>query len=87
MDYDTEDGSYRSFIQDINDDGVFIETRESFYVGQDILLTFLMEGKNSFIIAGKVDSREPEGIDVKFEELSQQEQDMIKTLKEKMKPG
>ena len=87
VDYDTEDGSYRSFIQDINDDGVFIATRESFYVGQDILLTFLMDDKSSFMIAGKVDSREPEGIDVKFEELSQQEQDMIKTLKEKMKPG
>ncbi len=87
VDYDTEDGSYRSFIQDINDDGVFIETRESFYVGQDILLTFLMDDNSSFIITGKVGNREPEGIDVKFENLSQQEQDMIKTLKEKMKPG
>ena len=87
VEYDTDDGSNRSFIQDINDDGVFIETRESFYVGQDILLTFLMDDKSSFMIAGKVGNREPEGIDVKFEKLSQQEQDMIKTLKEKMKPG
>jgi protein phosphatase len=87
VEYDTDDGSNRSFIQNINDDGVFIETRESFYVGQDILLTFLMDDKSSFIIAGKVGNREPEGIDVKFEKLSQQEQDMIKTLKEKMKPG
>jgi protein phosphatase len=87
VDYDTEDGSYRSFIQEINDDGVFIETRESFYVGQDVLLTFAMDDNSSFMITGKVGNREPEGIDVKFEDLSQQEQDMIKTLKEKMKPG
>ena len=87
MDYDTEDGSYRSFIQDINDDGVFIETRESFYVGQDVLLTFTMDDNSSFMITGKVGNRKPEGIDVKFEDLSQQEQDMIKTLREKMKPG
>jgi hypothetical protein len=39
------------------------------------------------MITGKVDSRKPKGIDVKFEDLSQLEQDMIKTLKEKMKPG
>lgn len=84
VEYDTEDGSYRSFIQDINDDGVFIETRESFYVGQEILLTFLMDDNSSFMITGKVANREPEGIDVKFEDLSQQEQEMINTLKEKM---
>ena len=66
---------------------MFIETRESFYVGQEILLTFMIDDKSSFMITGKVGNREPEGIDVKFEELSKQEQDMIKTLKEKMKPG
>ena len=84
VEYDTEDGSYQSFVRSINRDGVFIETGESFSIGQDIMMTFSVgEGHSPFMITGKVISRSPEGIEVKFEPLSPDEQEMIKTLIEK----
>ncbi len=84
VEYDTEDGSYRSFVQNISVDGVFIETEESFYVGQEILLAFSIgDHGSSFMVNGKVASRREKGIDVKFENLTPQIQEMIKSLQEK----
>jgi protein phosphatase len=83
VEYDTEDGSYRSFVQHINIDGVFIETGGSFYVGQEILLAFSIgDDGSSFMINGKVANREEKGIDVKFEKLTPQMQELIKSLEE-----
>ena len=85
VEYDTEDGSYRSFIRSIRLDGVFIETGESFFEGQEIFMTFSAGGAQSpFMITGRVVSRNPEGIDVKFDPLSPEEQGAIKALIEKM---
>jgi protein phosphatase len=85
VEYDTEDGSYRSLVQHISVDGVFIETGESFYVGQEILLAFSVgDDGSSFMVNGKVANRRQEGIDVKFENLTPQLQEMIKSLEEKI---
>lgn len=81
VEYDTEDASYQSFVRSINLNGVFIETGVSFFVGQEITMTFSAGNDQSpFMITGKVISRNPEGIEVKFEPLSPDEQAMIKTL-------
>lgn len=85
VDYDTEDGSYRSFIQNIDVNGIFIETRESFYIGQEISLTFSIgEDQDSCTISGTVADRVPQGIEVKFKNLTQQERDFIESIQKKI---
>ena len=85
VEYDTEDGSYQSFVQSINLDRVLLETGESFAVGQEVFMTFTFgEEQNHLMLNGKVAGRSPHGIEVKFEELSQQDQEMIKSIMEKL---
>lgn len=85
VDYDTDDDSHRSFIHKISSGGVFIETREAFTVGEELLLAFsVLNEQNSFMVNGKIVRREAKGIDVKFINLTGKQQDMIKTLGDKI---
>jgi Tfp pilus assembly protein PilZ len=85
VEYDTEDGSYQSVVQRINFDGVFIETGESFSIGQEVMMTFSIgEEHLPLMVNGEVVSRSPEGIEVKFESLAPEDQEIIKSLMEKM---
>lgn len=78
VDYDTEDSSYRSYARDISVDGVFIETGEPFAVGQEILLTFVVDCDYiSFMVTGKIANKVPNGIEVKFEKLTQKEREQL----------
>jgi protein phosphatase len=85
VDYDTEDDSRRSFVHHINVDGVIIETREAFAVGQELMLTFsVLNEQISFIVTGKIEKRDPKAIHVKFEKLTQEQRTMIKSLEERI---
>ena len=85
VEYDTEDDSYRSVVKNISLDGIFIETRESFFVGQEISLTFSMGDElSSFVITGKVAHRQPQGIEVIFENLTQDQQNWIQSIQKKI---
>jgi Tfp pilus assembly protein PilZ len=85
VEYDTEDGSYQSFVQSINLDRVLIETGESFAVGQDVFMSFSFgDEQTPLMLNGKVADRSSQGIEVKFEQLSQQDQEMIKSIMEKL---
>jgi protein phosphatase len=85
VEYDTEDGSYQSFVQSLSLDGVFIETGESFADGQEVMMSFSVEDEDIFLMVnGTVTDRTAEGIKVKFEELSPEDQETIKSLIAKM---
>ncbi len=85
VDYDTEDGSYQSCVQSITLESVFIETGESFAVGQDVSMSFSYSDEQTHLMVnGKVVGRTSQGIEVKFEQLSQQDQEMIKSIMEKL---
>lgn len=78
VDYDTEDSSYRSYARDLSVDGVFIEAGEPFTVGQEILLTFAVDcGYISFMVTGKIANKVPNGIEVKFEKLTQKKREQL----------
>ncbi len=80
-DYDTDEVSQRGFIQNLSLEGVFIESTETFTIGEEIMLTFTAEDTNDpFMITGTVVSREPQGIDVKFEKLTPEQEEKIKSL-------
>ncbi len=65
--YATHDRAYRDTIQNISPTGVFIETREPFNVGQEILLNFTpARNADPIKVRGKVVRITDEGIGVKF---------------------
>ena len=77
--------SHRSFIHEISLEGVFIETREAFTIGEELMLTFLVVNERStFLVTGKIADRTPRGIWVTFTNLSQKQKDMIASLKERI---
>jgi len=85
IEYDTEDGSYQSFVRSMSLEGVFIETGESFSDGQEVMMSFSVGDEHiDLMVEGTVADRTAEGIEVKFEELSPEDQEMIKSLIEKM---
>ena len=67
VDFATHNRVCRGFIQNISLNGVFIETRESFSVGQQITLAFnLPSGQDHIKIRGEVVRILSPGIKVKF---------------------
>ena len=66
--------------------GVFIETNESFPVGQELLMTFSFPDRDdSFKISGEISRTTPQGIGVKFKYQSQILKDVIEDFVAKMK--
>ncbi len=81
IDYNVEGQYFRDFIQDINDGGVFIETYQTFSVGQTILMSFMSpEYLKPFKIGGEIVHVHPYGFGVKFKIESQVQKEAIKNL-------
>ncbi len=86
VDYAVEGRVYTNYIQDISPTGVFIETSESFSVGQETLMTFSFpEREDSFKMTGEISRTTAEGIGVKFKYESQVLHEVIKDFVAKMK--
>ena len=65
----SEGTCFTDFIQDISNGGVFIQTDGSFFVGQQLTLTFsLPKSKKDINISGEVARVDDQGIGVKFNE-------------------
>jgi Tfp pilus assembly protein PilZ len=65
--YATHDRAYRDVIQNISPSGVFIETREPFLVGQEILLNFTpTRNADPIKVRGKIVRVTADGVGVKF---------------------
>ena len=73
--------TFKSYIIDISTVGVFIETNETFAVGQDIGLTFKLPGQEAMMkMAGKIAWKGLQGIGVKFGELTADQEKRITTF-------
>jgi Tfp pilus assembly protein PilZ len=80
LDYSTESGSYRDFVKDISVEGVFIETRIPFSVGEGISMTFLLpEHEKKIKIHGEIVRIDEQGIGVQFKS-SQVQKEIIKSF-------
>jgi len=74
---------YSSYILDINPYGAFIETNQSFSIGQEMKLHFASpDSRESLDIAGKVIRKDLNGVGVKFHNLSRHELNTLKTFVE-----
>lgn len=81
IDYNVEGQYFRDFIQDISEGGVFIESYQTFSVGQSILMSFMLpELLKPFKIGGEIVHVHPSGFGVKFKIESQVQKEVIKSL-------
>ena len=84
VDYVTKGRAYQNFIQDISTEGVFIETRESFAVGDKSLLTISYSNEQRpFKIEGEVVRIDSKGVGIKFKKVSQVQEELINSIIEK----
>jgi Tfp pilus assembly protein PilZ len=81
VDYADSDRVFRDYIEDISSTGGFIRTRESFSIGEEVVLSMTLSAEGSaFKIPASVVRVAPDGIGVQFNTTSQVQIDMIQSL-------
>lgn len=81
VNYAVKGRAYQNYIQDISTEGIFIETREKFSIGDELLLTISYSSEERpFKITGEVVRVIPKGVGVKFKKLSQVQEEIIKSI-------
>lgn len=81
VDYADSDRIFRDYIEDISSTGGFIRTRESFTIGEEVVLSMGLSPEGSaFKIPASVVRVAPDGIGVQFKTTSQVQKDMIQSL-------
>jgi Tfp pilus assembly protein PilZ len=84
VNYTILEQTYEGYILDISTVGVFIETSESFSVGQEMTLAFSLPNyQQMFKLLGMIVWVGHQGIGVKFQNLSPYQQEMIKSFIDK----
>ena len=86
VDFATGGKAYQSYIRDLSASGVFIETKDTFKVGQEVALCFALSEPDAalpFKLKGKVARVYPDGIGVQYLNMSQYQRQIIGTLVEK----
>ncbi|MCP3953831.1 MAG: SpoIIE family protein phosphatase [Desulfobacterales bacterium] len=79
VDYDTEDTSHSAMIHGLCETGGFIITTDAFAIGQELDLTFTDPASgDAFMVSGVVADRKADGIDVRFEDLSETQTSNLK---------
>lgn len=83
VDYDTEETSHRTYVSEIREEGLFLQTREAVAEGEEIWLTFTRSTDGeSIMVGGRVANRSARGIEVRFENLSPDQRRWIASLSE-----
>jgi len=86
VDYADSDRAFRDYIEDISSTGGFIRTRESFSIGEEVVLSMGLSPEGSaFKIPASVVRVAPDGIGVQFKTTSQVQKDMIQSLIDSIK--
>ena len=76
-----ENQTFKSYIVDISTVGVFIETSDSYAVGQAITLVFTLPGhKDQIKLAGKIAWKGLQGIGVKFVNLTGNQEKRVRAF-------
>ena len=85
VDYMVGNRKFKSFMLDISTFGVFIETKNLFPVGKEILMTFTLNNyQTPFKLTGEIIWSSYQGIGAKFKYLNRRQFDIIKSYSEKM---
>ncbi len=83
VDYDISDWTYQCYMRDISEGGAYIETEQPIKVGQRLIMSLSSPVlESTCAIAGTVVRRDPKGIGVRFEDLTLQQKQVIRSLTE-----
>ena len=83
VDYDISDWTYQCYMRDISEGGAYIETEQPIKVGQRLIMSLSSPVlESTCAIAGTVVRRDPMGIGVRFEDLTLQQKQVIRSLTE-----
>jgi len=83
VDYKVQGRSFEGFILDISSFGVFIETTDYFFGGQEISMAFSVPNyQKPLKLAGEIVWSSEQGIGVKFTHLTQHQLDAIRCFSE-----
>ena len=83
VDYDISDWTYQCYMRDISEGGAYIETEQPIKVGQRLTMSLASPAlERTCAIAGTVVRRDPKGIGVRFENLTLQQKQVIRSLME-----
>lgn len=86
VNYATDYRVYTNHIKNISRSGLFIETQRPLIVGDEILMTFRLEGFNKPLrIKGEIAHATRLGVGVEFKEISPYIEEMIGILLKRMK--
>jgi len=86
VDYATRNRIYLDHIKNISKSGIFIETHKPLNIGDEILMSFNMQGYDRPIkIKGEIVYKSRLGVGVEFKEISPYVAQMIGTLVERYK--
>jgi uncharacterized protein (TIGR02266 family) len=81
VDYADSERVFKDYIQDISSGGVFIKTRESFSIGEEIVLSMSLAGDGkAFKIPAEVVRKAEDGIGVRFKLSSQVQKTIIESF-------
>jgi Tfp pilus assembly protein PilZ len=81
--YSIQNKDYKSYILDISIGGVFIETNQTFTIGQEIVLNFALPNyQKPFKLSGTISWGSPRGFGVKFDEIPVRQGEILKSFVE-----
>jgi Tfp pilus assembly protein PilZ len=84
--YATYDRVYTNTIKNISQKGVFIETQRPLFVGEELLLSFSMDGIDKPLkVKGEIVQVNRSGIGVEFKNMSPYIEEMLAALISRMK--
>lgn len=80
------DRVYSNHIKNISPNGLFIETQRPMLVGDEIIMTFRLEGfDKSLKVRGEIAHATRLGIGVEFKDISPDTEEMLRTVIKRMK--
>lgn len=86
LNYAANNRVYSNHIKNISRSGVFIETQRPFIVGEEIIMSFKLEGfERPLKIKGEIAHATREGVGVEFKDLSTYIEEMIEVVVKRMK--
>jgi len=86
LNYAANNRVYSNHIKNISRSGVFIETQRPFIVGEEIIMSFKLEGfERPLKIKGEIAHATREGVGVEFKDLSTYIEEMIGVVVKRMK--
>ncbi|WP_319407277.1 PilZ domain-containing protein [uncultured Desulfosarcina sp.] len=83
VDYDISDWTYQCYMRDISEGGAYIETEQPIKVGQRLTMSLASPVlERTCAINGTVVRRDPKGIGVRFDNMTLQQKQVIRSLTE-----